>query len=102
VAIPPRRAVVPLLTFLLSWSKLLSSTSNRLAAGRESRSVKAAHPVSVLGPTLHNAQKGEEKQPKGQRNECLSQAGGMTHWSSLLGGLWPRRWACPEPHMALL
>lgn len=55
---PPRRAVVvPLLTFLLSWSKLLSSTSNRLAAGKESQSVKAAHPVFVLGPTLHNAQK---------------------------------------------
>lgn len=47
----------PLLTFLLSWSKLLSSTSNRLAAGRENQSVKAARPVCPGGPTLHNARK---------------------------------------------
>lgn len=53
VAIPHRRAVVPLLTFLLSWSKLLSSTSNRLAAGRENQSVKAAHPVFVPGALLY-------------------------------------------------
>lgn len=80
VAIPPHRAMVPLPTFLLSWSKLLSSTSNRLAAGREKSVCKGSSACFYPGALPYKMLKsGGKNQRKGQRNECLSQAGRMTH-----------------------